>query len=126
MQPFERPLSWSAKPEPEERFPNRGTPRGDLFGSPRQVGVVEPKGFDDGAQALAAHLKRRHPVILNLQRADAELARRMTDFGAGLAYALDCRLHTIAERLYLLAPADAEVSSEGSPTVSEGAFFNQL
>lgn len=87
---------------------------------------MEPKSFDDGAQALAGHLKRRHPVILNLQRADAGLARRMTDFGSGLAYALDCRVHPIADRLFLLVPADAEVSSEGSPTVPEGAFFNQL
>jgi cell division inhibitor SepF len=86
---------------------------------------VKPASFDD-AQALADRLKRRQPVILNLQNADRELSRRMVDFCAGLTYALDGRIQTVADRLFLLTPHDVEISAEESRRLVGRAFFNQL
>jgi cell division inhibitor SepF len=65
-------------------------------------------------------------VILNLQQADAELSRRMVDFCAGLTYALDGQIQTVANRVFLLTPRNVEVSAEERKRLAERAFFNQL
>jgi cell division inhibitor SepF len=89
------------------------------------VSVVDPSSFND-AQALADRFKRQQPVILNLQQADAELSRRMVDFCAGLTYALDGQIQTVANRVFLLTPRNVEVSAEERKRLAERAFFNQL
>ncbi len=92
---------------------------------PTRVSVVDPANFND-AQALADRFKRQQPVILNLQQADQELSRRMVDFCAGLTYALDGQIQTVANRVFLLTPRNVEVSAEERKRLAERAFFNQL
>ena len=92
---------------------------------PTRVSVVDPSSFND-AQSLADRFKRQQPVILNLQQADAELSRRMVDFCAGLTYALDGQIQTVANRVFLLTPRNVEVSAEERKRLAERAFFNQL
>jgi cell division inhibitor SepF len=135
-----------------ERSSVFGTSLGDLFGSeagsrerahgaqggsqahlravpdrvpPARVSVIDPSSFND-AQALADRFKRQQPVILNLQQADGELSRRMVDFCAGLTYALDGQIQTVANRVFLLTPRNVEVSAEERKRLAERAFFNQL
>jgi cell division inhibitor SepF len=137
-----------------ERSSAFGTSLGDLFGSegssreraygsgtggsqahlravpdqrvpPTRVSVIDPSSFND-AQALADRFKRQQPVILNLQQADGELSRRMVDFCAGLTYALDGQIQTVANRVFLLTPRNVEVSAEERKRLAERAFFNQL
>ena len=86
---------------------------------------MDPSSFND-AQAVADRFKRQQPVILNLQQADAELSRRMVDFCAGLTYALDGQIQTVANRVFLLTPRNVEVSAEERKRLAERAFFNQL
>jgi cell division inhibitor SepF len=88
--------------------------------------VVEVGSFDKGAQAVADRFKRRQPVILNLQRTDDDLSKRMVDFCVGLAYALDGEMHPIVDRLFLLAPSEVEVSSKERPSEARNTFFNRL
>lgn len=92
---------------------------------PAKVSVLEPSSFND-AQALADRFKRQQPVILNLQSVDGDLSRRMVDFCAGLTYALDGNIQTVANRVFLLTPRDVEVSAEERKKLAERAFFNQL
>jgi cell division inhibitor SepF len=92
---------------------------------PTRVSVVDPASFND-AQAVADRFKRQQPVILNLQQADGELSRRMVDFCAGLTYALDGQIQTVANRVFLLTPRNVEVSAEERKRLAERAFFNQL
>lgn len=92
---------------------------------PAKVSVLEPSSFND-AQALADRFKRQQPVILNLQSVDGDLSRRMVDFCAGLTYALDGNIQTVANRVFLLTPRDVEVSAEERKRLAERAFFNQL
>ena len=65
-------------------------------------------------------------MILNLQNVDGDLARRMVDFCAGLTYALDGQIQTVASRVFLLTPRNVEVSAEERKRIAERAFFNQL
>ena len=123
--PFEQLSSWFEHSEQKERLSNPKTSLGNLFGLHHQMGVVKPTSFEEGAQALAERFKRRQAVVLNLQQADAELAKRMVDFCAGLAYALDGAIHPIADSLFLLTPAEVEVSSKEGPRTAGREFYNQ-
>lgn len=76
-----------------------------------KVHVVEPNGFND-AQEVGDRLKAGQPVILNLQGLDRALQRRLVDFSSGLAYALNGSMQKAADQVFLLAPANVEVSQE--------------
>jgi cell division inhibitor SepF len=119
---------WSADDEYEARVSTRGMHEASLveaWGSPRRMCVLEVRSFDEGAQAVADRFKRRQPVILNLQRTDDDLIKRMVDFCAGLAYALDGEMHPIVDRLFLLAPSEVEVSGKERPREAQNTFFNR-
>jgi cell division inhibitor SepF len=89
-----------------------------------QVHFVTPRNFND-AQEIADKFKRSVPVILNLQSASADLAKRLIDFGSGLTYALDGGMQRIADKTFLLTPANVEVSAEEKARLVEKGFFNQ-
>jgi cell division inhibitor SepF len=86
-----------------------------------QVHIVEPRRFDD-AQEIADKFKAGVPVICNLQGLEDKLVGRLTDFSAGLVYAHDGGIHRLAPRLYLLSPADVEVSAEDKRRLASGVF----
>ena len=49
---------------------------------------------------------------MNLQGTEDSTARRLVDFASGLVYGLDGKIELVANRVYLLTPADVEVSAE--------------
>jgi cell division inhibitor SepF len=90
-----------------------------------RVHLVVPRGFND-AQALADRFKAGIPVILNLQGADAELSKRLIDFASGLTYALNGGMQRVADKVFLLTPANVQVSAEERAKIldREGFFQN--
>jgi cell division inhibitor SepF len=90
-----------------------------------RVHLVVPRSFND-AQTIADRFKDYTPVILNLQGIDSELSKRLIDFASGLTYALDGGMQRIADKVFLLTPANVEVSAEQRAQLLErGGFFNQ-
>jgi cell division inhibitor SepF len=83
--------------------------------------VVSPKSFND-AQEVGDLFKRRQPVILNLQNLDRDLARRLLDFASGVAYGLAGTVERVASHVYLITPADVEVSADDRRRIKEGAL----
>ena len=93
-------------------------------GAEVQVHLVTPRTFND-AQEVADNFKRQIPVIMNLQSTDTELSRRLIDFTSGLTYALGGGMQKIADKTFLLTPANVEVSAEQQARLVEKGFFNQ-
>jgi cell division inhibitor SepF len=94
-------------------------------GASVRVHLVVPRSFND-AQTIADRFKAYTPVILNLQGVDSELSKRLIDFASGLTYALDGGMQRIADKVFLLTPANVEVSAEQRAQLLErGGFFNQ-
>lgn len=93
-------------------------------GGHMHVHLVEPSSFND-AQEIADHFKRDVPVIINLQHAERDLAKRLIDFVSGLTYALDGGMQRVAEKTFLLTPKNVEVSAEERARLAEKGFFNQ-
>jgi cell division inhibitor SepF len=85
----------------------------------------EPKRFNE-AREVADHFKEGTAVIMNLQSTEDSIARRLVDFASGLVYGLDGKIELVANRVYLLTPADVEVSAEERERLAGGGFYNQF
>ena len=113
--------------------PRRGTASGEIgvlrsaperkSSSAVRVHVIAPRSYND-AQQIADRFKNGVPVIVNLQTADPDLAKRMIDFSSGMTYALDGAIQRIAEKVFLLTPANVEVSAEDRQRLVDQGFFN--
>ena len=86
---------------------------------------AEPKRFNE-AREIGERFRHGIPVIMNLQGADDSVARRLVDFASGLVFGLDGKIEMVASRVYLLTPANLEVSAEERERLVEGGFFNQF
>lgn len=86
---------------------------------------AEPKRFNE-AREIGERFKQGIPVIMNLQGAEDTVARRLVDFASGLVFGHDGKIEMVASRVYLLTPANMEVSAEERERIVEGGFFNQL
>jgi cell division inhibitor SepF len=73
--------------------------------------VVLPASFNQ-AQEVADRFREGQPVIMNLQQLDRDLSRRLIDFASGLCYGLNGKMEKVATQVYLLTPANVEVSAE--------------
>jgi cell division inhibitor SepF len=80
--------------------------------------VVLPSDFND-AQLIGDRFKASQPVIINLQGAEVDLARRVIDFASGLCYGLGGQMERVANQVYLITPNDVEVSDEDRRRITE-------
>jgi cell division inhibitor SepF len=85
----------------------------------------EPRRFNE-AREIADRFKDGAPVIMNLQSTDDTIARRLVDFASGLIYGLDGRIEMVANRVYLLTPANVDVSAEDRERIAGGDIYNQF
>jgi cell division inhibitor SepF len=99
-------------------------PMGNGGSSDFSMHVVTPRSFND-AQQVADEFKRQKPVIINLQSTDRELSKRLIDFASGMTYALGGGMQRISQGIFLLTPANVNVSAEEKARILEGGFFNQ-
>ncbi len=88
-----------------------GTVRPVAGPTTRRPNVVIPKSFND-AQRVGDLFKDGEPVIVNLENAERDLARRLIDFASGLCYGLGGQMEKVAKDVYLLTPTDVSVSDE--------------
>lgn len=88
-----------------------------------RVHVIAPKSYND-AQQVADRFKNGVPVIMNLQTCEPDLSKRMIDFASGMTYALDGAIQRIAEKVFLLTPANVEVSAEDRQRLVDQGFFS--
>lgn len=74
-----------------------------------KVVIYEPSNFDE-APGIVDNLKNRKPVIINLENAEAELARKFFDFLSGAIYALDGNIQKVSAGIFILAPNNVDIS----------------
>lgn len=86
-----------------------------------QVHIVQPAAYDD-AQEIGDKLRSAVPVIMNLQGVEDDTFKRLTAFASGLAYGLNGDVQRLAPRMYLITPANVEVSAEDRRRLKRGLF----
>lgn len=73
--------------------------------------VIEPQGFDECSR-LVDDLKSRKPVIVNLEKLDLDLARKIFDFLGGATYALNGNVQKVANNIFVFAPENVAIDAE--------------
>ena len=73
-----------------------------------QVVLVKPEKFQD-ASAIADHLRDKRTVVLNLESANKDVARRMVDFLSGAAYAQEGKIKKVAVATYIITPYNVDI-----------------
>jgi len=121
-----RPLS-NTSLRPVE-VPNRNDPpMGSVQAVPAVPGskpqLVAPRSFND-AQEVADRFRGGAPVILNLQETDAELGRRLIDFCSGLCYGLRGQMQRVGDRVFLVTPADVQLSAEDHRVMRDSGLLS--
>ena len=76
-----------------------------------QVVLVKPERFDD-ASAIADHLNAKRTVVLNLEGANKDVARRILDFLSGVAYANDGQIKKVANRTFIITPYNVGIMGD--------------
>ncbi len=95
----------------DEPMTSTGTVRAIAIPRTTKPKTIVPKSFND-AQEVADHFRDLTPVIVNMQNAERDLARRLIDFSSGLCYGLGGQMEKVAKDVYLLTPDDVEVADE--------------
>ncbi|MDR2671113.1 MAG: cell division protein SepF [Oscillospiraceae bacterium] len=76
-----------------------------------QVVLVKPERFDN-APEIADHLREKRTVVLNLESANKEIARRLVDFLSGVAYAQDGKIKRVANSTYIITPYNVDIMGD--------------
>ena len=88
-----------------------------------QVVLVKPDKFED-ARAIADHLNEKRTVVLNLEAASKDVARRLVDLLNGVAYANGGQLKKVSTNTYIITPYNVNVSGDLLDELENtGVFF---
>ena len=83
-------------------------------GSPlSKITTLRPKDYSE-ARTIGERFRDGTPVIMDLVSMDNADAKRLVDFAAGLAFALRGSFDKVATKVFLLSPADVEVTAGGT------------
>jgi len=90
--------------------PNRG--KGiSPFSPERDVAVVSPSTYDD-SRRITDLLRSNRAVVLTTLDVDQNLGRRLVDFTAGTAYALNAKIEMLIRGVYLVSPQGMHLGNE--------------
>lgn len=120
----ERPRDF--RPAPRQTSSRRGSNVVDIpTKATLQVVLAKPERFDD-ASAIADHLNEKRTVVLNLESADRNVARRLIDFLSGVAYANAGQLKRVANSTFIITPYNVSVTGDLLDELeNNGMFFQQ-
>ncbi|MEQ8226265.1 MAG: cell division protein SepF [Candidatus Eremiobacterota bacterium] len=74
----------------------------------QNIVIMEPMDLNE-AREVADNLKCRKPIIVNLQKAEKEMARRIVDFISGVTYALEGNVQKVQEEIFLFTPSNISI-----------------
>jgi cell division inhibitor SepF len=113
----------------------RGSTRGALAMDPRRMAelfdagsplskitTLRPKDYSE-ARTIGERFRDGTPVIMDLVTMDNADAKRLVDFAAGLAFALRGSFDKVATKVFLLSPADIDVSADERRRIAEAGFY---
>ena len=62
---------------------------------------------------------------MNLSEIDDDDAKRLVDFAAGLVFAVHGSINRVTAKVFLLSPANVEVTDEDRQRIAAGGFYDQ-
>lgn len=83
-----------------------------------RITTLHPQSYKE-AREIGERYREGIPVIMNLTELDAADAKRLVDFAAGLVFALRGGFDKVTNRVFLLTPADVEVSADDARKLAD-------
>jgi len=88
-----------------------------------QITTLHPTTYNE-ARTIGEHFRDGTPVIMNLTEMDEADAKRLVDFAAGLAFGLRGTIERVTHRVFLLSPANVQVTAEEKAKIAEGGYHH--
>ena len=85
--------------------------------------TLQPRSYSE-ARKVGEYYREGNPVIINLDDMEESERKRLVDFASGLVFGLNGRIERISLKVFLLSPANVNVSNE-EKTAAQATFFNQ-
>jgi cell division inhibitor SepF len=89
-----------------------------------RITTLHPRTYNE-ARTIGEHFRDGTPVIMNLTEMGDSDAKRLVDFAAGLVFGLRGTIERVTQKVFLLSPANVDVTAEDKARIAEGGFFNQ-
>jgi cell division inhibitor SepF len=89
-----------------------------------RITTLHPRTYNE-ARTIGEHFREGTPVIMNLTEMVDSDAKRLVDFAAGLIFGLRGSIERVTNKVFLLSPANIEVTAEDKARMAERGFFNQ-
>lgn len=77
-----------------------------------QVVLFKPISFGEDTRTIADELLKRHTVVLNLEKTEKEVSRRIVDFLSGVAYANNGKIKRIATNTFIITPYNVDLTGD--------------
>ncbi|HET9656348.1 MAG TPA: cell division protein SepF [Kineosporiaceae bacterium] len=89
-----------------------------------RISTIHPRTYSE-AKTIGEVFRSGTPVIMNLGELDDADAKRLVDFAAGLIFGLRGSIERVTSKVFLLSPANVEVTPAEKERVPDRGFFNQ-
>lgn len=76
-----------------------------------QVVLVKPERYENASE-IADHLRDKRTVVLNLEKTEKDVARRLLDFLSGVAYAQEGKIKKVAIQTYIVTPYNVDIMGD--------------
>jgi cell division inhibitor SepF len=73
-----------------------------------QICIARPRNIEE-AEHVGERLKRRMPVILNLESTDEAMAQRIADYMSGAVHMVDAKIAKGGRMVWVYSPVDMEI-----------------
>lgn len=119
------------EPEPEYEpeptpMPRSSRSRGKVVAMPNtnamRMVVYQPLSYDD-AQNVIDNLRAGKPVVVNLSVLEIDTAQRVLDFISGAIYSLNGSIQRVDKGIFVVAPANVDVSGNISEESKGRSFY---
>jgi cell division inhibitor SepF len=91
--------------------------------NPYHIVSLQPRSYSEARQVGEA-FREGNPVIINLDDMEESERKRLVDFASGLVFGHHGRIERVSLKVFLLSPANVNVSNEDR-TSAQASFFNQ-
>jgi cell division inhibitor SepF len=89
-----------------------------------RITTVHPRTYNE-ARTIGEAFREGTPVIMNLTEMDDADAKRLVDFSAGLVFGRHGSIERVTAKVFLLTPANVEITAEDKSRIVGAGFFNQ-
>jgi len=87
-----------------------------------KVVVVQIEEFDE-AREVADHLRSKKPVVINLEKLEKDVARRVIDFISGAVYSLGGSIQKVSGGIFLIAPYNVDIMGDVRDELKNTGIF---